>query len=423
MVDLGVLVARDDAGPFRGDRRAEGPHRRGVRAGRGCRWRGSQRRSGRAGCRSCSWEASPVPAVGGALDADLPAGEPGDRGAPGPRSGRCWSRWGSPGWRPTSRSGRTSSRSCRCCSWHKSTGILDPAWLTRVGRAYAEGLRLAANVENEAYRARFTGSARASGADQQTAMELASQMAADFLPLVDRALMAIYRRQQELVWTEDLVEDTEDELERAGALRRPERVPAMSFLDPAGYTRLTEERGDPGGRRVGRDPDRAGRPVLARARRGAGEVVGRRGDVPFIGSPPARCWRRWEMVKELPEVGLPPARCSGSRRGRWWSRVATTSAAPSTWPPGSPPTPARGRSWSASAWPSRPPPRVWPSWTSGEIPLKGFPLPGVATQRPAGKERRTPPLCLGEACGCQVFGHLMRPARTHESAHQGDLVA
>ena len=85
---------------------------------------------------------------------------------------------------------------------------------------------------------------RASGADQQTIMELASQMAADFLPLVDRALMAIYRRQQELVWTEDLVEDTEDELERAGALRRPERVPAMSFLDLVGYTRLTEERGD-----------------------------------------------------------------------------------------------------------------------------------------------------------------------------------
>src|SRR6266540_2729584 len=38
-----------------------------------------------------------------------------------------------------------------------SRGILDQVWLTRLGRAYAEGLRLAANVENEAYRARFTG--------------------------------------------------------------------------------------------------------------------------------------------------------------------------------------------------------------------------------------------------------------------------
>jgi class 3 adenylate cyclase len=46
------------------------------------------------------------------------------------------------------------------------------------------------------------------------------------------------------VWTEDIVEDIENELERAGVLRRPERVPAMSFLDLVDYTRLTEERGD-----------------------------------------------------------------------------------------------------------------------------------------------------------------------------------
>jgi hypothetical protein len=73
-----------------------------------------------------------------------------------------------------------------------STGVLDLAWLIRMGRAYAEGLRLAAKVENEAYRARFTAPVRASGADQRTVMELASQLASDFLPLVDRALMGIY---------------------------------------------------------------------------------------------------------------------------------------------------------------------------------------------------------------------------------------
>jgi hypothetical protein len=31
-----------------------------------------------------------------------------------------------------------------------SSGVLDLAWLTQLGRAYADGLRLAANVENEA---------------------------------------------------------------------------------------------------------------------------------------------------------------------------------------------------------------------------------------------------------------------------------
>jgi adenylate cyclase len=126
----------------------------------------------------------------------------------------------------------------------RSTGILDTLWLTRVGRTYAEGLRLAATVENEAYRARFTGPVLASGADHRTAMERASELAAEFLPLVDRTLAAVYRRQQELVWTEDMVEDIERELERTGELRRPGRVPAMSFVDLVGYTRLTEERGD-----------------------------------------------------------------------------------------------------------------------------------------------------------------------------------
>jgi adenylate cyclase len=125
-----------------------------------------------------------------------------------------------------------------------SSGFFDPAWLARVGRAYAEGMRLAAQVENEAYVARFEEPVRASGLGQRQAMERASEVAGAFIPLIDRALMAIYRRQQELIWTEHQVENIEAALEEAGAIPRPDRVPAMCFLDLAGYTRLTEERGD-----------------------------------------------------------------------------------------------------------------------------------------------------------------------------------
>jgi adenylate cyclase len=75
-------------------------------------------------------------------------------------------------------------------------------------------------------------------------MELAPQLSVDFLPLMERVLLAGLRRQQELVWTEGLVERIEDELEAAGMLGRPGRVPAMVFLDLVGYTRLTEEEGD-----------------------------------------------------------------------------------------------------------------------------------------------------------------------------------
>jgi hypothetical protein len=130
----------------------------------------------------------------------------------------------------------------------------------------------------------------ASGGDQQTAMEQAAQLSLDFLPLADPALLAIYRRQQELVWTESLVERIEGELEAAGVLGRPGRVPAMCFLDLVGYTRLTEERGD------------AAAAALAEAL--------------------AQLVHRW------------PA-----------STAATTSAAPSTWPPASPHAPTRARCW------------------------------------------------------------------------------
>jgi adenylate cyclase len=125
-----------------------------------------------------------------------------------------------------------------------STGILDKRWMARVGRAYAEGLRLAAMVETEVFQARFEGPALDSGLGQRQVMELASELAAPFVPLVDRALMGIYRRQQELVWTDHQVLNIEAALEEAGAIARPDRVPAMCFVDLAGYTRLTEEQGD-----------------------------------------------------------------------------------------------------------------------------------------------------------------------------------
>jgi hypothetical protein len=67
-----------------------------------------------------------------------------------------------------------------------STGVLDEAWIFRVGRAYGEGLRPVARVESETFHARFEP-VLASGLDQRQAMELASQLAGDFVSLVDRA--------------------------------------------------------------------------------------------------------------------------------------------------------------------------------------------------------------------------------------------
>jgi len=187
-----------------------------------------------------------------------------------------------------------------------TTGVLDRPWTTRVGRGFAEGMRLIANVENDAYHARFELPVLESGADQRTAMELASRMSGDFTPLVDRALMGIYRRQQELAWTEHLVEHIETELEAAGVLGRPERVPAMCFLDLVGYTRLTEERGDHAAAALA-----ASLSVLVQrsSREHGGVPVKWLGDgVMFhFREPAGAVLSALRMVRQLPEAGLPPA--------------------------------------------------------------------------------------------------------------------
>jgi len=187
-----------------------------------------------------------------------------------------------------------------------TTGVFDLAWLTRLGRAHVEGLRLIATAWGEAYQARFEGPVLASGGDQQTAMELAAQLSVGFLPLVDPALLAIYHRQQELLWTEGLVERIETELEAAGALGRPGRVPAMSFLDLVGYTRLTEERGDAAAAALA---ETLAVLVNRSSREHGGVPVKWLGDGVMVHfrEPAGAVLAALRMVEQLPEAGLPPA--------------------------------------------------------------------------------------------------------------------
>jgi adenylate cyclase len=187
-----------------------------------------------------------------------------------------------------------------------SSGLLDLAWLTRVGRAHAEGLRLIVMAWHGAYRAQFEGPVLTSGADQQTVMSLAAQLSADFLPLLDTALLATFRRQQELVWTEGLVERIENELEAAGMLGRPGRVPAMSFLDLVGYTRLTEERGDQAAAVLA---EALAVLVSRSAREHGGVPVKWLGDgvMVYFREPAGAVLAALDLVAQLPAAGLPPA--------------------------------------------------------------------------------------------------------------------
>jgi class 3 adenylate cyclase len=187
-----------------------------------------------------------------------------------------------------------------------TTGVLDQLWATRAGRAHAEGLRLIATAWVDVYHARFEDPVLASGAGQQAAMELASQLGNDFLPLLDRALMAIYRRQQELAWTEHLVEHVENELEAAGALGRPGRVPAMSFLDLTGYTHLTEQQGDAAAAALA---ETLAVLVNRSSREHGGVPVKWLGDGVMIHhqEPAGAVLSALDLVEQLPQAGLPPA--------------------------------------------------------------------------------------------------------------------
>ena len=188
-----------------------------------------------------------------------------------------------------------------------ATGILDQVWSTRLGRGYAEGMRLIANVEKDLWQARFIAPVLESGADQQAARELASQLSGDldFASLVDRALMAVYRRQQELAWIEQLVEDIETALEETGVLGRPGRVPAMCFLDLVGYTRLTEEQGD----QVAAELAERLAVLVDRASREHGGVPVKwldDGVMVHFRDPAGAVLAALGMVEEFPAAGLPP---------------------------------------------------------------------------------------------------------------------
>jgi adenylate cyclase len=258
--------------------------------------------------------------------------------------------------------------------------------MARVGRGYAAGMRLIASVETDVYHARFEGPLLASGADQRTAMEWASNLSGEFNPLVDRALMGIYRRQQELAWTEHLVEDIETALEQAGVLGRPERVPAMCFLDLVGYTRLTEERGDAAAAElagnlavlVGRSSrEHGGVPVkwlgdgvMVHFREPAGAVLSALG-----------------MVRQLPEAGLPPAHVGVAagpvvaQGGDYFGRTVNVAARIAA-RAGEGQVLVSGRVAEAA-----PPPGVT-FIELGELPLKGIPRPVRMLEARAGEVAR-----------------------------------
>ena len=185
-------------------------------------------------------------------------------------------------------------------------GIVDEAALARLGRVYEEAFRRIALAETEIYHAGVEMPLLRSGMDERRTMELASSLSPSLTGMLDAALMAAYRRQQELTWTEHQIEHIEQALEDAGVSFPAAPATAMCFLDLSGYTRLTDEHGDEEAAALaGRLADI----VQLRSRSHGGEVVKWVGDgVMFrFRDPSGAVVSSLDMVEEIPAAGLPPA--------------------------------------------------------------------------------------------------------------------
>jgi len=111
-------------------------------------------------------------------------------------------------------------------------------------RVYGDALRRIAETEADWWRTQVSLPTLAEGLTEAEMHEATIGFGEELAPLIEQAMFAIYHAHQEHTWTENLIEEVEDALDRAGLRSRMITTPAICFLDITGYTRLTEERGD-----------------------------------------------------------------------------------------------------------------------------------------------------------------------------------
>ena len=121
---------------------------------------------------------------------------------------------------------------------------LQPVMIGRWLRVCADSLRRIAETETDWYRTDVMQKFMEQGMSEPEMMDAQAEFGSRLSPLMERAVLAAYRGQQEHAWKSALEEYVEGTLERTGRLRLLHRPPAMCFLDITGYTRLTEEQVD-----------------------------------------------------------------------------------------------------------------------------------------------------------------------------------
>lgn len=174
-------------------------------------------------------------------------------------------------------------------------------------RSFGDNLRRIAESQLEFFRAFVERPMIAAGIPHHEVMDAAAAMSQPMSDAAELAVRLLHRRHLEHYSVQEIVENTEITLERAGvAPRRPVAPPAIAFLDLSGFTRLTEEHGD----ELAADlATRLADVVQIIANRHGGRPVKYLGDgVMFHFPDPVEsvpCGL--ELVEAAPAAGLPPA--------------------------------------------------------------------------------------------------------------------
>jgi adenylate cyclase len=182
----------------------------------------------------------------------------------------------------------------------------DPAVVERWLRVYGDALRRITETESDWWHTQISLPSLESGLNAAEMLQVTNEFGEEFASLTEQSLLAIYHANQEHTWNENLIEEVENALDRAGLRSRMATHPAICFLDITGYTRLTEERGD----QAAADLATRLTPLVQRpAERHGGKVVKRLGDgVMFhFRDPSEAVIAALEMREAVSSAALPPA--------------------------------------------------------------------------------------------------------------------
>jgi adenylate cyclase len=144
---------------------------------------------------------------------------------------------------PGARAGEDDLTMLDVAELFRGAGAGDDATL-RLLATYADSLRRIAKAEADFYEANVERPLRRRGLDEPQLIEFGTRLGDRVIALLERAIVMLYRRHREHVWTEHAINHVEEALEHTGLQERVPQPPAICFVDLTGYTQLTEERGD-----------------------------------------------------------------------------------------------------------------------------------------------------------------------------------